>query len=112
MNSAPILAIPREIRIGIYELLHEDANIHQRIILERIEDHIITGTYFRGDTQMPITFLAMLQLNHQVAAELTTNFYGRHTFVGKLSALFLFLRGLGSCKNLIKKVEVGNRFEF
>ncbi|KAK3173241.1 hypothetical protein OEA41_006570 [Lepraria neglecta] len=112
MNSTPILAVPREIRDGIYELLYEDADLHKRIILQRGEDHTITGTYFRGDTQMPVTLLAMLQLNRQVAAEFATNFYGGHTFVGKLSALFLFLRGLGSCKTLIKKVEVEDRFEF
>ncbi|KAL2047807.1 hypothetical protein ABVK25_011357 [Lepraria finkii] len=94
MNSTPILAVPREIRDGIYELLYEDANLHKRIILKRDEDHTITGTYLRGDIQMPITFLAMFQLNHQVAAEFATNFYCRYLFVARLNALFLFLREL------------------
>jgi hypothetical protein len=112
-TSTPFLDVPREIRDAIYESVYKEGDPDKRIhVLPRIRNYyIVRGADFRYDIPIPETILALLRVNRQVSAEVAFNLYGRHTFVGRLSDLSIFIGGLRGCKALVKKVEVTNIFQ-
>ena len=109
----PFLDVPREIRDAIYESVYKKGDPDKRIhVLPRIRNYyIVRGADFRYDIPIPETILALLRVNRQVSAEVAFNLYGRHTFVGRLNDLSIFIQGLRGCKALVKKVEVTSIFE-
>ncbi|KAL2045244.1 hypothetical protein N7G274_002327 [Stereocaulon virgatum] len=110
--STPFLNLPREMRDAIYESVYKKGDPDKRIhVLPRVRNYyIVRGADFRYDIPIPETTLALLRVNRQVSAEVASNLYGRHTFVGRLNDLSTFLQGLRGCKALVKKVEVTSIF--
>jgi len=109
-----LLGAPREIRDRIYDYVF-DCDSEDPVELHPVEWHAARRGDYRtrlllpigsGDLKLTDEALALLHVNHQISNEAACHLYGKRTFSGNSRDFLMFLRGIGQCRKLVRKVQI------